>query len=592
MVRAAQKAYCEKLIQNGRDISSLWKAINNITKGTDHKSLAIPQNLTADSFNKHFLSVADKLAPTRTKDNPYIPPQTLVNFCREKTSDREPFSVPLVTVHEVGKLVSKMKSKKSSGPDEISPRILKMSLPYIVSSLTYIYNLCIEQNTFPAEWKIAKVIPLPKTKDHSDVNNYRPISLLSVLSKPLERHIHKHLLGQSGFRPGHSCHTALTCMTEHWLSAINQSMVNGAVFLDFKKAFDLVNHEILCRKLACYIGQASFFKSYLKERKQKVLLNGEYSSVGWVSHGVPQGSVLGPLLFCIFINDLPMHLSSEDIKCELFADDSTLHTADTSITDISKRLQTGVDKVVEWCHENCMVLNPSKTESMVITSRQKHQLSPLVLNISVDEKPIHQVSEHRLLGVIIDSSLSWQPHINFICKAISRNLFLLSKLKYFLDIDARHLFFTAHIRSHIDYASTLWDGASENTLKRLNSLYRRAPKLILPNPTLSTDEKLRQLKILPLNDHLKYNKYVTMYKVRTKSFPVRIFDPFTPSSTRYLSSKCLFIVPKTRVDIFKTSLLFSGSVSWNALPPNIKCAPSLSTFKARTLLHLHKFLGY
>ena len=553
-------------------------------------------------FIKHFLSVADKLAPVLSEDNPYIPPHTLENFCKEQSVHREPFSIPLLGVHEVGKLISKMKNKKSSGPDEISPRILKMSLPYIVSSLTYIYNLCIEQNTFPAEWKIAKVIPLPKTKDHSDVNNYRPISLLSVLSKPLERHIHKHLLNhlehnqllhqsQSGFRPGHSCHTALTCMAERWLSAINQSKVNGVVFLDFKKAFDLVNHEILCRKLACYIGdvgQVSLFKSYLTERNQKVLLNGEYSSLGLVRHGVPQGSVLGPLLFSIFINDLPIHLSSEDVTCDLFADDSTLHTADTNITDISKRLQASVEKVVEWCHENCMVLNPSKTESMVITSRQKHQLNPLVLNISVGEIPIPQVNEHRLLGVIIDSSLSWQPHINFICKVISRNLFLLSKLKYYLDVDARHLFFTAHIRSHIDYASTLWDGASENVLKRLNSLYRRAPKLILPTPTLSTDEKLVHLKILPLTAHLQYNKYITMYKVRTKSFPVRIIELFTPASSRYCNSKCLFIVPKTRVDIFKTSLLFSGSVLWNTLPSDIKCAPSLASFKTRTLRYLHK----
>ena len=227
---------------------------------------------------------------------------------------------------------------------------------------------------------------------------------------------------------------------------------------------------------------------------------------------------------------------------------------------------------------------------MVITSRQKHQISPLLLNISVGEMPIHQVNEHRLLGVIIDSSLCWQPHINFICKVISRNLFLLSKLKYFLDVDARHLFFNAHIRSHIDYGSTLWDGASENSLKRLNSLYRRAPKLILPNPTLSTDEKLRHLKILPLNAHLQYNKYLIMYKVRTKSFPERILELFTHASIRYLNSKCLFIVPKTRVDIYKTSLTFSGSILWNALPSNIKCAPSLAIFKARTLRHLHEFL--
>ena len=197
------------------------------------------------------------------------------------------------------------------GTDNMDSPLLKIALPYVVESLTYIYNLCIEQNSFPPALKTAKVIPLPKTKDISDFNNFRSIFLLSILSKPLERHIHKHLTqfiedrhlfhpSQSGFRQRHSCHTALIRAFDSWLTAINQAQLTGAVFLDFKRAFDLVNHIILLKKLSIYLQNSStvsLFKSYLQDRTQPVFLNGYFSTEGVVKCGMPQGSVLGPLLF-------------------------------------------------------------------------------------------------------------------------------------------------------------------------------------------------------------------------------------------------------------------------------------------------------
>ena len=209
--------------------------------------------------------------------------------------------------------ISKLENNKSSGPDGISNQLLKLSLPCIVESLTYIFNLCIEKNIFPSEFKMAKVIALPKIKDKLNPTDFRPISLLSVLSNLLERHIHVHLLDylensellhpfQSGSRCKHSCNTALARLTHSWLTAMNKSEVTGVVFLDLKKAFDLVDHNILLTKLASYLQNSSslpFCKSYLENRTQCVLLHGWYSSEGSVRFGVPQGSVLGPALFNI-----------------------------------------------------------------------------------------------------------------------------------------------------------------------------------------------------------------------------------------------------------------------------------------------------
>ena len=593
MVRAAQKAYVNKVIGDSKDASAVWRVVNSLTRGRNTRSPPIPSNLTADTFNDHFLSIAESLLQSPSDQQEYVCPQELVDFCRQKTKNTTPFTIPLMAVHEVGSLISSMKNKKSSGPDDISTQILKLSVPYTVESLTYIFNLCIKNNTFPSSLKTAKVIPLPKTKDLTDPNNYRPISLLSVISKPLERHVHKHLINylesqallhsfQSGFRTQHSCHTALSRLSNVWLSNMNDSLITGAVFLDFKKAFDLVDHSILLSKLHHYISNSPslpFFRSYLEDRKQKVLLNGSFSSQKLVKFGVPQGSILGPLLFTIFINDLPLSLSSPKTQCDMFADDTTIHTADKCVTSLSQRLQQSLCEVSAWCKDNSMIIHPVKTKSMVIATRQKHQTRPLSVNLSLGGSPIEQVTEHRVLGVIIDNKLTWKPHTISLSKTISRKLFILSKLKHVLDLNSRMMFFNAQIRSHFDYASTVWDGCSDNHLIKLVSLHRRAAKLILPDPLLTTDQKLVEIGILPLQKHLLYNKAVFMYNVDHNNVPDYLCQLFRPSTSQYGKQNSLFIVPYPRIDIYKSSLSFSGAHLWNSLPSNVKRAPSVLSFK-------------
>ena len=601
MVRQAKKSLFDRLVIDNKDVSLLWKAMNLITKGKGKRSLDTPPNLTANKFNDHFLSVSNLLAHRCKNTSQYVRSENLINFCKQRTNNTTPFSIPNIAAHEIGMYISKMSNKKSSGLDEISPKILKLSLPYISESLTYIYNISIECNIFPTALKEAKVIPLPKTKDLSQVSNFRPISLLSVISKPLEKHVHKHLLDylerrnllhslQSGFRQKHSCHTALTRLADTWLSTMNECKLTGTVFLDFKKAFDLVDHDTLLTKLHAYLvnhAAISFFRSYLNKRKQKVLLNGSYSSEGHVNCGVPQGSILGPILFSIFINDLPLHVSNPTVCCDLFADDGTIHTQEKSIMTINFRLQESLNEVSEWCTKNAMILNPSKTECMVICTRQKRQLGPLSLNLSMGGSAIKQVSDHRLLGVIIDHNLTWQDHINYICKIISRNMYMLSKLKYLTDMNARQMFYNAHIRSHIDYASTVWDGSSDIHLKRLNSLHRRAMKLIIPDTTLTTDEKLKKLGILPLSSHFMFNKSIMMFKVANKSVPQYLLNLFNPRALSYSSSRQgHFQIAHPRIDMYKCSLSFSGASLWNSLPQNIITTKSLPSFKENLFKYL------
>ena len=592
MQRKAKKEYFNSLIENSKNTATIWRAMNEILNISKKSNKSQETGLSADEYNNHFLSVASSLRKeieiNKAKQN--INHDKLKCFIEDKLPENACFHIPLITENELVNIINGMKNKSAMGMDKIPIKLLKLALPFISKPLTYIYNICIMQNVFPTSLKIARVIPLPKSKDTSDVNNFRPISILPLLSKPLEKHIQKHLLKfmennnlfhsfQSGFRPNHSCNTALASLCDNWLSNINESKLTGAVFLDFKKAFDLVDHSVLLQKLNEYIrndNTLQFFKSYLCQRQQYVSVNCSSSELGFVECGVPQGSIIGPILFGIYINDLPLYISNKNVRCDLFADDSTLHTSSKDISSITTLLNTSLVEVSNWCKENLMVIHPNKTKSMVVTTRQKRQLKKLSLNLNIDSIPIEQVSEHKVLGVMIDDEMKWDSQINMISKKMSRTLFLMSKLKHFADQKSITMFHNAHIMPYINYASVLWDGAKHVHLDIIKSLYRRSIKIVGKDYHVSTDEKLKSLNMLPFYKQLDYNKAIFMFKVYHESCPSNIYSLFK----RCKSSRSMnFITPKPRIDLFESSISCSGSKVWNSLPSNIKNSKTLISFK-------------
>jgi hypothetical protein len=596
-VKAAKEAYITKIVGDNYDTAHIWRAINTIThKSTRSNSL---DNIVAspDDFNDHFVSVSSLTNSTSKQAHHEYSNPLLAQFCKDHILPGDSFRIPEIAVHEVGGYISSLKDKKSMGLDNINSFILKLALPFIVETLTFIYNLCILTNSFPEAWKSAKVIPLPKNNDTFDLNNFRPISILPILSKPLEKHVHKHLNifiedrhlfheFQSGFRKHHSCATALTRMCDSWLSAINKSQVTGAVFLDFKKAFDLVDHSILLDKLSLYTQNSEtvlFIKSFLNDRKQCVVLNSNYSKFQPVRCGVPQGSILGPLLFCLFINDMPLYIENTDVSCELFADDSSLHTSADTVVCVESRLQTELNHVINWCSSNNMTLNPQKTKSMVIASRQKHQREPLTIKLSIGSTCVEQVDSHKVLGVTVDDEMRWHTHINNVCKTVSRNIYLLKKLSYYVDSDIQKLFFYAHCLSHINYASNIWCNAGDIHIKKLNSLHRRAAKIIAPFPFLTTDDKLKCAHILSLNNQFDFNIAVLVFKAKQGLTPNHIQSLLLPTNGRYGSDH--FLLPRTRIDLYKSSFAFSGAKVWNSLPAKVRACRTLSTFKKAARKH-------
>ena len=580
------------MLSNKSDSKSVWKAINQLTNKKYAKSATDTIDVPLDEINDHFANIAEQLMLKDSWKNNDL--DLLKEYCSSKNITSQT-SIPFLSLHEVLSALTHLKHSNTKDIHGLDANIIRTSAPVIADTLTYIYNLCIDKHYIPHIFKQAKVIPIFKSGDSKNPSNYRPISILSILSKPLEKHIQKHLLhhinkynlvhpNQSGFREKHSCHTALTQMIDKWLININNNNLTGVVFVDFTKAFDIINHSLLLNKLKLYgfsKNTVQLISSFLSDRRQSVCINTHMSSPKAVKFGVPQGSILGPLLFTLYINDLPLSLEA---TCELFADDNSIHTNHPKVTVLNNYLQQNIDKLIQWTELNHMRLNESKTKCMNITTRQKRQnMSKNSFSVSVSGAKIEEVQSHKVLGIMIDNNLSWSQHLSFLCKKVSQKIFQLSKIKHFLNLHSRKLFFLAHIQSAIDYASTIWDSASAKCIKPLSRLYKRGLKLTMLKSSALNATDYKSIDILPLSLRFEYNKAVIMHKVVTGYSPPTILNSFKINEKRH---KHKIVLPLPRIDLFKSSLSYSGGLYWNNLPDFLKNINDIKNFKVQLKKYL------
>ena len=464
LIRKAKVEYYKESIAENKCTSDIWKQLRemtttktsdfNINHMTHNGVTSQNQEDIANMYNDYITNLSKVLV---NEESIPFHAKSLSDYVNSKIPLNNPsFNIDYIQEDAVLKLLLNLNVNKSSGKDHLGPRILKLSAPFIYKALAYLINLSIRTSVFPDKLKEARITPIYKKGDKSEPCNYRPISILPTLSKIFEKHIASQIRNyvnefdllqkeQSGFREHHSCMTALTKMTESWLAEMDQGNLTGTVLLDFSKAFDLVSHNILLQKLKIYRFSEqtlTLMRSYLLDRTQEVRIGKLSSEKRTILAGVPQGSVLGPLLFILFINDLPLHIEHSDI--DIFADDATLHNSSNEIHNINNGLQVDVNNVVQWCKQNKMVLNENKTKCLLIGTSQRLSRCQSNLEITINNHVIECSDSEKLLGIKIDQCLNFVGHIDYVCRNVTSKISLLSKIKQYLPLDTRKLYYNAY----------------------------------------------------------------------------------------------------------------------------------------------------
>ena len=448
--REKERYYQDKCMEYRQNTSKLWKLVNKLSNKENDKTNIVEylkidnleiynSKIIAEEFAKHFSKVGKKFAeqiPLSTHNIDHY----LTNIsANPKTIFMEP-----TTQLEIKKLVLQLANKDSSGHDNLSNCLLKEIIDPILDPLTVIFNRSITEGVFPHGMKDADVIPLYKSKEHYLVTNYRPISLLITISKLLEKIIYTRTYkfldttgqlydGQYGFRSGHACQSAISELVGTITKNMEERKWTIGVFIDLSKAFDTLSHNILLKKLNKYGIRgiaAQWFESYLSNRKMRskcMTTNGTtYSTYHKMEYGTPQGSCLGPLLFLVFINDLPLNIDN-GISL-LFADDTTLLHSHHDIEKLKKIVENDVHKLMDWFRANKLTLNLSKTEVILFHSKNK----PQKIALQIGSYTLTNTDCVRFLGIWLDSKLQWRKHVTTLLIKLKQNINILKQCNKFL----------------------------------------------------------------------------------------------------------------------------------------------------------------
>ena len=590
LIEKTKAEYFTKAINNtDKNPKEMWKTINKLTnkksKSTtitkivvDDKTVEDPTDI-ANSFNTYFNKIGANLAQELPEAN-----RTPESYVQPSKSI---FELKKVSEVEVFRIISTLSSSKATGHDRISPKLLKDSAGTITTGLTEIFNQSIASGVFPNDFKVAIISPIFKSESRLECNNYRPISVLSVVAKVFEKVISEQMSifletrgmltkQQAGFRKKNSTETSLLNSTNEWFINMDHGFLNGVIFLDLKKAFDCVNHAILLKKLELYGCRGNtlrWFKSYLENRWQMCKIGSTISPKHVIRCGVPQGSNLGPLLFLIYINDLPKCLLHS--TASMFADDTNLTTHAKSIQDIEKQLNSDLENIHTWLLANKLTLNTQKTEYMIIGSRYRLSKIEDDPKIRLGENNIKRVKQAKTLGIVIDEQLLWKNQINKIAIKASKGIGMLRRMKAYVPLHTLETVYNALIMPHFDYCSLVWENCSKHLQDKIQKLQNRAARIITGKTyDIRSSEILENLGWQTLLERRQSKKALFMHKIRNNDgLPEGLTSMFTMtnnSNYNLRSNEIDFAMSKPNTNYLKKSFSYSGASFWNSLPKKAK----------------------
>ena len=541
----------------------------------------------ANAMNKHFCEVGYEI-------NKNIPatPGHFKDYLQNKIS--ETFYLSPVIEMEVASELQKLNSNKSAGPDTLKPKLIKLCKEEILTPLTILFNKSIAAGMYPSEFKLAKVIALYKKNSRSVPSNYRPISLLncfnkifeSIVSKQLLKFIEKHkilYINQFGFRKGYSTTLALIDVVDYIRKAIDNNEYAIGIFLDLEKAFDSIDHEILLFKLSHYGFRGhvnNFLRSYLNQRQQYTRINNCNSNLSYIKYGVPQGSILGPLLFSLYINDIGQAMSN--CKTNLFADDTAMIFKHKNIDQLKATCENSLKSICLWFKLNKLSLSLGKSSFLIFHGKKKNPKNE-INKILIDGHEIHRVKSVKYIGLHLDEKLTWNIHIDELCKTLTKYFSVFYNLRHIINKNlARTIYFTC-IHSRIKYGIEIYGTASSTKLNKIQTLQNKLLKVLTKkDPGFSTNQLHSELDILKVKDIHELYTLVFVYRCINGDMIPNFLNYFTLREnlrTHLLRNGRNIHTPDTDTQIGRQTAHYTGAILWNNLDHELRKSKSIHIFK-------------
>ena len=596
-----------KLTENIGKPKELWKILRGIGAPSKNKSnsniclekdnnVSFDKQTNCETFKNYFGKLANELLNNLPAPTNKFGEENIDQYYNHLNIRENNFSFNNTTELIVLKLLKEIEPSKSAGVDNINGKFLKDGASILANPITKLFNLSIKLSEFPELCKIAKLKPLYKKGNKLKPENYRPISILPLVSKVFEKIIHNQTQlylddnnilykFQSGFRKNYSTDNNLAYLNDKILNGFEKSLYTGMVLIDLQKAFDTIDHNIFLKKLKC-LGFADpsieWFKSYLECRYFRVNIDNVYSEKQILSCGVPQGSILGPLIFLIYINDMAQAV---DCNLYLFADDSCLvHTGD-DIKEINENLNKNFNAICDWLVENKLSIHfgHEKTKSILFGSKRKLKNEDK-LNIRRGDIEIKQYSKVTYLGCILDENMSGEHMATKVLQTINSRLRFLNRNKKVLNQALKRMLCNALIQPHFDYACQAWYPNLTKTLStKIQCAQNKCVRFCLNlNSHTHLDKKhFEEINWLPVPERTNQRVCASVYKYFNKLAPSYMSDIFIPQKTSINTRNSMYRL-KTQIKKSKMgqkSLSFLGPKLWNILPDEIKSSKNTNSFK-------------